>query len=47
MWLGKGVSLAALGRFEEAVAAYNRTVALKPDYTDASVGKGVAACCAR
>ena len=39
-WCTKGYSLAALGRFEEAVAAYDRTVTLKPDYTDAWVGRG-------
>ncbi|MBD2600733.1 tetratricopeptide repeat protein, partial [Microcystis viridis] len=34
-WLGKGNQLANLGRYEEALSAYEEAIRLKPDYTSA------------
>jgi predicted O-linked N-acetylglucosamine transferase (SPINDLY family) len=36
----RGTALAALGRLDEAAAAYERAVALTPDYVDALVNRG-------
>ena len=37
-----GVCLARQGRFEEALASYDRAIALKPDFAEAHSGRGLA-----
>ena len=39
----RGNALALLGRYEDAVAAYDRALALRPDWEDAGVNRGIAA----
>jgi len=41
-WKEKGDALDRLGRYEEALAAYDRALALRPDYADAWRNKGAA-----
>ena len=38
----RGSALAGLGRLEEALAAYDRALALRPDYGKARIGRGAA-----
>jgi tetratricopeptide (TPR) repeat protein len=40
LWLNKGLSLYALGRQDEAIAAYNKALEIQPDYTKAWFNKG-------
>ena len=41
-WYNRGVALGNLGRYEEAIASYDRAVEIKPDYASAWYNK---ACC--
>ncbi|MCY7282907.1 MAG: tetratricopeptide repeat protein, partial [Cyanobacteria bacterium CAN_BIN43] len=41
-WENRGLSLSALGRYEEAIASYDRSIAIKPDDASAFYNK---ACC--
>lgn len=41
-WHNKGVSFAALKRYEEAIGCYDRALQIDPQYTFAWIGKGVA-----
>ena len=34
-WMYRGITLAALNRFQEAVASYDRAIEIQPDYEDA------------
>ena len=36
-----GISLSALGKFEEAVATYRKAISIKPDYADAYYNLGI------
>ena len=37
----KGIALHYLRRFKEAVSAYDKAIAIKPDYNDAHFNKGI------
>lgn len=41
-WYNKGTALFHLGRKEEAIAAYDKTLEIKPDFHDAWNNKGTA-----
>ena len=40
--INKGVALGNLGKYEEAIAEYDKALELKPDHADALINKGVA-----
>ncbi len=40
LFYGKGIALGAIGRTEEAIAAYDQALAIKPDYHEALNNKG-------
>ena len=41
-WYNKGIALDDLGRYEEAIKAYDKAIELKPDYQKAWYNKGIA-----
>ena len=40
-WTGKGLCLLYLGRYEEALANYEKTLKIYPNYAQAWLGKGM------
>jgi tetratricopeptide (TPR) repeat protein len=38
-WFNRGRMLAALQRYDEALVAYDKALAIKPDYADAKVSR--------